>query len=196
MALADLPKIPEEYKPRVEKLAAKIRAKEISPEEVQFNVLAVLGKVTIGAEGIKIEGEYGSFEIDERALIAGRDFLLEAYDLLPRFWGREFLIKRGNDFRKIRIGLGLKSSRASEKDINNTELPVVEYFSDPLTQKTKMKVHRSEEFAGWLGDDWSGGAIIFKIATPLSELLTKEILDKLNEPMAPFCDQVLEKCGV
>ncbi len=196
MAFADFPKIPEEYKPRVKHLSEKIKNNEITREEVKSNTLTTLGKVTIGAEGIKAEGDYGSFEVDSRSITAGKEFLLYFYELLPRLWGKQFLIKRGNSIRKYKIGLGLKKLRASEGDINNLRLPIVEFVEDTATKKTRVKVHRLEEFAAWLGEDWKGGSILFKLAVPASEFLTKEVLDKIDESMAPFCDQVFKKCGV
>lgn len=212
MALSDIPKIPREYKPRVDKLSEKIRAKEITIEEVLANLLTVLGKVTIDSNGIRTEGDYGSFEVDERGIAAGQGFLLNAYEILPVIRGKQFLIKRGSDFKKIKIGLGLKESPATEADIKNPRLPIVEIIDKPAnidvnsslqepasgleTLLPEIKIHRIEEFAGWFGDSWKEASKIFKLSVPVSELLTKEILVKLGEPMAPFCDQVLQKCGV
>ncbi len=196
MAFADVPKIPEEYKPRVEELTKKIKSKEITINEVASNILEVLGKVTIASNGIRAEGEFGRFEIDERAITATRDTLLYACELLPRFWGKKFLIQRGDSVRKVKIGLGLRKSRASAKDLNDQNIPIIEYISDPSTGKNKIWIHRIEELAAWVGDDWEKGSILFKMAIPASEFLTKEVLDRLGEYMAPFCDQVLKKCGV
>ncbi len=196
MATGDIPKIPHEYKLRMKELSAKIKAGEITPEEVRDKALTVLGKVKIDAEGVLIKGDYGRFEVDERIITAAQEFLMYAYELVPKLLGKAFLIKKGDDFKKIVIGFGLMSSSASEKDIKNSGLPIVEYVQDPLTEKKKIKIHRIEEFAGWLGEDWEGGALMFKLAIPLSDLLTKEVLDKLNDSMEPFCDLVLKECGV
>ncbi len=196
MSIADIPRIPPEYEPRMKKLSEKIKAKEITPEEVMVNTLSVLGKVTIDSGGIRITGDYGSFEADERIFRVTRDFLFYLFDLLPRLFGKKFLIKKGDDFKKVKIGLGIWKSRASEKDIRNRQLPIVEFVNDPLTKRTKVFVHRLEEFAAWIGDDWKDGSILFKLAMPFSDVLIKEFLDKLGEPMGPFCDQMLKRCGV
>ena len=196
MALADIPKIPEEYYPRIENLQKKIEASETNVEAVIANALSVLGKVRISGNGIRAEGDYGVFEVDERALIALRDFLSYSCELLPRLFGKSFLIKQGDDIRKIKVGLGIKKCRATEQDIQNCRLPIVEFLRDTQKKRTRINIHRLEEFAGWLGNDWRRGSLIFRIAAPFSELLTKEILDKLGYSLPSYIDQFLKKCGV
>lgn len=196
MSIADIPKIPPEYEPRMQKLSEKIKAKEITLEEVMTNALSVLGRVTIDSGGIRITGDYGSFEADDRIFRVTRDFLFYLFEFLPRFFGKRLLIKKGDDFKKVTIGIGIRKSRASEKDIRNRKLPILEFVNDPITKQDRIYVHRLEELVAWVGDDWKEGSILFKLAIPLSDVLIKEFLDKQGEPVAPYCDRMLKRCGV
>lgn len=219
MAIGDIPKIPQEYKPRIQKLVKRMKAKEITTEEVLNNILTVLGKVTIDSKGIKIAGDYGSFEIGTIGISSPMNAAISLLDVLPIFIGKKFITKRGNEITMVKISiLGLKKSRASEKDMKNPRLPIVEYNTQNEKKENEsifnildmylhepqsgaepasgFRIHRVEEFAGWFGSGWSNMAKLFRVNLPMSQLMTKEILDKLGESMAPFCDQVLRKCGV
>lgn len=221
MALGDIPKIPPEYRPRVQKLYDKIKTDEITIEEILTNILTVLGKISIDYNGIKIAGSYGAFEIDSRFVKSAQELLLALYPLWPVALNMRFLIKRGDKFTKVTFGF--LRSRATKKDINNPKLPVIEFtnpepdfFQDirnyalnalsvylhhntePEPTRQLFKVHRVEEVAGWLGamNGWNGLGKLFKVSVPLFPLITKEVLDELGESMTPFCDHVLKKCGV
>lgn len=219
MSISDIPQIPREYKPRVQKLYNKIKAKEITVEEITNNILTILGKTTIYSGGIKISGNYGSFEIDSRMLTSGMEASMNLLDILPIFFGKKFLTKKGNELTLVKIGFGLKRKPATEKHLKDKSLPIIEYDTetveaditktvmnilsmylqentDPEPAHPLFKIHRLEEFSGWFGKGWKQPVKIYKMSMFFSQLTTKEILDKLGESMAPFCDQVLKKCGV
>lgn len=219
MSLGDLPSIPRKYKPRVRKLFEKIQSDEISMEQILTNVFSSIGKVSVNAGGINATGDYGTFGFDKRIIADGREALVNACDLITVVLFKSFLIKRGEEFTKVFIGPGLWQTPARPEDIKNKRLPIFEikkapeqifkekflnafhvYLDTPLDKwqpaSKDFKIHRMEQLAGWLGNDWGRFGKLLRVIAPMADLSTKEALDKINASMDPLCDQVLTKCGV
>ncbi|MBN1288311.1 MAG: hypothetical protein JXA49_01575 [Actinobacteria bacterium] len=224
MAIGDIPKFPEELKPRGNKLIRMLEENSLSGSELLENVLATLGAVKIGANGLKIAGDFGSFEIsasDFKALAESMEKMLDYLpSLLKRLKDRELYIKAGDEVTKIKIGIPPKKIPSYLKEVEKTESPVIEmparsdsgkaqgflfnmfasYIGDKDDSSSgKMidaKIRRADELVGWLGEGWDFLVQILEIATPAVQLTTKETLDKLGESYAAFWDELFRRCGV
>ena len=221
MSLGDIPKIPPQYKPRVRKLFDKIKAGEISLEEVLEHVATATGTITLDAHGLTIAGEYGRFEIDERILDDMEASLLSMLEALPVLLRKKvILIKKGLEITKLSMGpTGIWRTRPRPADLTDKSLPIVEIVGDPKESRRKklmnlfnqylrspledweevtpaIKVHRLEKIGTWMGDDWKTVGTLIQAMVPFVRLTTKEIMDKLGVTFVPFCDHVLKKCGV
>jgi hypothetical protein len=221
MSLGDIPKIPAKYKPRIAKLFQKIKAGEISLEEVGKTVLTATGKVTLDAHGLTIAGEYGRFEIDQRLFDDMEESMLTMLDALPVLLRKKaFLIKKGLEITKLTMGpTGIWRTLPKPADLQDKTLPIVEIVGDPKERQRKkvmnmfnhylqapleeweevpvaIKVHRLEEIGTWMGNDWKTAGTMAKAMVPFVRITTKEIMDKLGVTFGPFCDHVLKKCGV
>lgn len=221
MSLGDIPKIPAKYKPRVRKLFQKIKANEISLEKLGETLLTAMGTVTMDAQGLTIAGAYGRFEIDKRILDDMEQSLTIALEALPVLLRKkQLLIKNGLEVTKLTMGpTGIWRTRPKPEDLKDKSLPIVEIIGDPKERQRKkvmnmfhvylqspleeweevpvaIKVHRLEEIGTWMGNDWKTAGTLAKAMVPFTDLTTKEVLDKLNETMDPFCDHVLKQCGV
>jgi len=221
MSLGDIPKIPPQYKPRVRKLFDKIKQGETSLEKVGRTVLTAAGSATLDSRGLTIAGEYGRFEIDRRILDDMEASLLTMLDALPVLLRKKVvLIKKGLEVTKLSMGpTGIWRTRPRPEDLTDKTLPIVEIVGDPQESRRKklmnlfnhylqtpleeweevtpaIKVHRLEEIGTWMGDDWKTAGTLIQAMVPFVRLTTKEIMDKLGETFAPFCDHVLKRCGV
>ena len=129
---------------------------------------------------------FGSVNLNADEFKAIMASMTEFIDFLPVLKNREFLIKKGNDIKKIKLGLIPKKTKATIEDINNESYPMVEFNDhEKAAGDNKMlelvscffqgldgtidlpeagyKVHRLEEFAGWFGDGWETFARLLSI---------------------------------
>lgn len=225
MAVGDIPKIPREYYPRLQQLADKLKSNDISTATVEENALSLLGRARITAEGVRIAGDFGAFELDREGLSAIIESMKKALDLWPLINGREFLVKQGGTVTRWRLGRIPRKSKATQADIDNSSLPVFEYQeSSPSTASLKktgpglplwlkllmdnldsghgsgtptppFKIRRIEELMGWI-EDWEQLSQIIYVGIPSLPLTQKKRLDKLGESLPAFIDALLTKCGV
>ncbi len=225
MAVGDIPKIPRKYHPRLQQLADKLKNHEISKATVEENALSLLGRASINAEGVRVAGEFGAFELDREGLSAIIESMKKSLDIWPLINGREFLVKQGNQVTRWRLGRIPKKFEASQNDIDNGSLPVFEIQepspSKPLsknagpelpiwlkllmddpdsshgggTASPPFKIRRIEELMGWL-EDWEQLAQVLYVGLPALPLTQKKRLDKLGETLPAFIDALLKKCGV
>lgn len=143
MSLGDVPKFPRKYKPRGDKLVSKLTQNEITVKEIMDNIFSSLGKMTIDSEGIKITGQFGTFEVDPvvypiiNDTIDGMlDFATPyAVDIIRKrvsslFSEREerhLYLKFGERiFRFTPHALYVSVSKASRDEIADTEFPLIE----------------------------------------------------------------------
>ena len=207
MSLGDIPKIPEQYQPRIEKLKAKLEEGATSRDLVVGHMTAALGRVRMSSQGVKIKGPFGSMELtaDEfKSLIL---FMKKALDFGMRFRGRQTLIKKDGEVTLLTVDLMMKQKPASPADLANPDLPMIEILdpdeiprganvSEPPGIGDRIKIHRIEVLAGWLGDGWDGFARMLDVGVPAIDLTQKATLDRINESFPSLVDDVLERCGV
>ncbi len=220
MAIGDIPKFPSEYASRGKKLIRKLEKNDLSMEEVKSTIASVLGRVTIDSKGIRIAGDFGSFEIDAEGFMAINESLRLLLDFLPVLDGKELFLKRGEEITRMVVTLPPKQTPATIYDFQESELPMIEFPPESKDKnnsnsdlklfaayfqgadstlgglENNMKIHRMEELAGWLGDGWEGVVKLMDIGLPLLTLTTKETLDKLGESYPSFWDDVFKRCGV
>lgn len=220
MAIGDIPKIPSEQLPRFRELIEKVRDDEIAPEAIRDAVLSVMGTVRIDASGISMKGDFGSVDFYPDEFKAMTASLLELIDFLPVLKNREFLVKKGDDIQKIKLGLTIKKSPATPADLDNESYPMVEFedhgddtgdnkmldfitaaFFQDIDGTLDMpeggyKIHRLEEFAGWFGEGWGTFARLLNINVAALPLTSKGTLDRIGAAVPAFWDDVLKRCGV
>jgi len=216
MAIGDVPRFPGKFKPRGNELVHLLDENKITDREVLNNILSTLGTLRIDTSGMSMTGEFGSIVIDSadfKALIESANRML---DYLPTLWrrlkGHEILIRVGDKVSRLRLSLPPRLTSSSRREIEDSGLPAFEmppgilyslfvsYVSDldrsPTGRLLDIKVRRAEELVGWLGEGWDFLVAMFHIATPASQLTTKESMDRLGESYQDFWDEVFTRCGV
>ncbi len=211
MSIGDLPKIPDEYRPRIQQLNTKLGKEELTVIELLDHVMTVLGRVRINAEGIQVWGEFGRTGLtgaEFRALMLSME---KGIDFSMRYRGREILIKQGSKINRIRIDFNMKKRPASAAEIADPALPMIEWMppdangqdtsdhggeEELKNKKIQIKVHRMEALAGWLGDGWEEFARMLEIGLPALALTQKSTMDRIGESVPGLLDAILKRCGV
>ncbi|MCP4625916.1 MAG: hypothetical protein GY850_20755 [bacterium] len=218
MAIGDLPKIPHEYQPRLQQLKAKLGKGELDQADLLNHILVVLGRVRMDMNGIRIRGAFGETGLTADETNALVNTFMKMIDFTWRYRGREILIKKGLQFRKLRLGLRMKQRPATAAEVADTDLPIIEWElpeggapTDTLkklgpidsdgadaasSRQLPFKIHRLEALFGWMGDGWEEFARMLEIGLPALHLTQKATLDRIGKSFPAFLNAVLQRCGV
>ena len=219
MSIFDFPNIPDDLVTRVTELGSKIKNREIPKETIIQQALEAMGRVRIDNEGIHLAGGFGKMEFDSydfKSMIESLTNLVEFIYILD---GKQFLVQCDKKIEKITLGLPPKTEEVKRLTEKDEELALVEFEPDASGNYPEkrlqvvlnylkdrygaqlnirhpgFKIHRIEEFAGWM-KDWKEFAIMMNITFSLTELTTKRKIMQTGESAFQLAGDILNRCGV
>ncbi len=209
------PGIPRETITQIRELMQKFKGDDLSPENISQHVFSAMGKIRMDTDGINIIGDFGSMGLDSDEFKAVTEALLNLIDFLPELKGKEFIVKKGDDINKIRLGLIPKKYPITHMDANDHRFAMIEfdpektgsksmvsvvmnYFSHRMangssTKEPGFKIHRIEEFGGWF-ESWKEFADMMKVSIPMLSLTKMRTIKRISASIPAFLSDVLNRC--
>ncbi|MBN1289275.1 MAG: hypothetical protein JXA49_06545 [Actinobacteria bacterium] len=143
MSLGDVPRFPRKYMPRGDKLVEKLEQRETTMKEVLDKIFSVLGTLTVDSSGVKITGEFGTFEMDPEMYAVMNDSIDRMLDYTKKYAvdiirRRLLMLFKDREERKVYLRIGdrifrftghplyVGLSKATEAEIAGTEFPLIE----------------------------------------------------------------------
>ncbi|MCP4682880.1 MAG: hypothetical protein GY864_11150, partial [Desulfobacterales bacterium] len=210
------PGIPGETISQIKELIKEIKGKDLSSKEISQHIFSTMGKIRMDTDGINIIGDFGRMGLDSDEFKAATEAFLNLIDFLPELKGKEFIVKRGDDINKIRLGLIPKKCPATHMDANDDRFPMVEFDADksdsesmlgivakhfsqriangPDTKEPGFKIHRIEEFAGWF-KTWNEFSSMIMVGIPILSLTKMRTVKRISASIPAFLSDVLNRCG-
>ncbi|MBI9074207.1 MAG: hypothetical protein JEZ02_02265 [Desulfatibacillum sp.] len=207
MTIGDIPRLPDRDVRRVEELVKRVKNGETSVSHILEKALSAIGRFRIDSTGLEIKGRFKMGAEELQALFESTILRME---LLPYLKGRTVYVHvKGMARNKIILGFPLGIFPATEDEIQNTDLPLVEvdldvipYFCQGfegilyMSGERLLTLHRTDKIFQWIGDGWTGGLKVLDSNLPMFSLTTKKFLGQISQPLTALCDEVLTQCGV
>ncbi|MBN2169659.1 MAG: hypothetical protein JW738_10480 [Actinobacteria bacterium] len=203
MSMGDFPRLPDEMIPRVEKLADKVKAGEVDLKDIMAQLMGpAMNKLM--PTMMRIGGP-------QLATMLPR-MMPAAMGMLPVMMGKQLFIKvEGVGYYILKIGMPpklidlvpttfeeVKAARIPGIYIDLDLIPM--FFQGmegmiSMMSADKIRIYGVEEIMSWGANIPNTGGMM-DMMTPLLGIMTKEVLDSIQEPYEEIGEMVLSAFGV